>query len=82
MWTIFVFPITYSTCRYLSQERVGGDSKILMIIYYDQHGEVSAVGAEALREGLQKTAEDQDWMKAEWFLHSPPLSQPNIIQIS
>lgn len=59
--------------RFPSQERVGGDSKIPTIMYYDQDGQVRAVGAEAMREGLLETAEDENWTKAEWFkLHLRP----------
>lgn len=54
--------------RFPSQERVGGDSKIPTIMYYDQDGQVRAVGAEAMREGLLETAEDENWTKAEWFV--------------
>lgn len=53
-------------CRFPAQERVGGASKIPTIIYYDQEGEVRAVGAEATSEGVEQTAEDAGWMKAEW----------------
>ena len=51
---------------YPAQEHVGGDSKIPTVIYYDQDGKVCAVGAEALREGIEDEAEDGQWTKAEW----------------
>jgi len=38
--------------RYPSQQQVGGDSKIPTITYYDEKGEVVAVGAEAVREKI------------------------------
>ena len=57
--------------RFPSQERVGGDSKIPTIMYYDQDGKVRAVGAEAMREGLVEIAEDEQWTKAEWFATFP-----------
>ena len=44
-----------------------GDSKIPTIIYYDQKGQVRAVGAEAIREGIEEEAEDGKWFKAEWY---------------
>ncbi|KAG6885090.1 hypothetical protein C0993_005973 [Termitomyces sp. T159_Od127] len=60
---------TYSgiSYRYPAQEQVGGDSKIPTIIYYDRQGNVRAVGAEALREDLEITIEEEGWIKAEWY---------------
>jgi hypothetical protein len=52
--------------RYPAQERVGGDSKIPTIVYYNRSGNVQAVGAEAIREGIVEGAEDEGWSKAEW----------------
>lgn len=49
---------------------MGGDSKIPMIIYYDQGGKVRAVGAEAMRKGLLEMTEDEEWTKAEWYILS------------
>jgi hypothetical protein len=51
---------------YPAQELVGGDSKIPTIIYYDQEGKVRAVGAEAVRAGIEEEAEDGQWTKSEW----------------
>ena len=47
-----------------------GSSKIPTIIYYDQEGKVRAVGAEAIREGIEEEAEDGGWVKAEWYAFS------------
>ncbi|PPQ91259.1 hypothetical protein CVT25_006376 [Psilocybe cyanescens] len=58
--------------RYPAQEHVGGDSKIPTIIYYDRQGNVRAVGAEAMQEGIEDSAEDEGWTKAEWQLHLRP----------
>ncbi|CAA7260296.1 unnamed protein product [Cyclocybe aegerita] len=59
--------------RYPAQEQVGGDSKIPTIIYYDREGKVQAVGAEAVREGIEELVQDEGWVKAEWFkLHMRP----------
>ncbi|RDB20646.1 Heat shock protein 12A [Hypsizygus marmoreus] len=59
--------------RFPAQEKVGGDSKIPTIIYYDQDGKVRAVGAEATQESIKETIEDEGWTKAEWFkLHMRP----------
>jgi len=64
--------------RFPAQEQVGGDSKIPTIIYYDQDGVVQAVGAEALKEGLEDMIEDESWTKAEWFkLHLRPNASSN-----
>lgn len=41
-------------------------SKIPSVLYYDQEGNVIAVGAEALREGIEFEALENDWVKAEW----------------
>jgi hypothetical protein len=61
--------------RFPAQEKVGGDSKIPTIIYYDQSGVVKAVGAEALQESIAEFVEDEGWVKAEWFkLHMRPKS--------
>jgi len=52
--------------RFPYQELVGGDCKIPTIIYYDRQGKVCAIGAQAVREGINEDAEDGDWTKAEW----------------
>jgi len=46
---------------------VGGDSKIPSILYYNQDGELRAVGAEALQESVIEQAEEEGWVKLEWF---------------
>ncbi|KAF8901895.1 hypothetical protein CPB84DRAFT_1846607 [Gymnopilus junonius] len=62
--------------RFPAQEHVGGDSKIPTVIYYDKEGNVRAVGAEAMRDGIEDEAEDGEWTKAEWFkLHLRPKTQ-------
>ncbi|KII95456.1 hypothetical protein PLICRDRAFT_170106 [Plicaturopsis crispa FD-325 SS-3] len=59
--------------RFPAQETVGGDSKIPTVIYYDRNGAVKAVGAEALQESVIELAEDEEWVKVEWFkLHFRP----------
>jgi hypothetical protein len=52
--------------RFPAQEEVDSDSKIPTIIYYDDNGSVCAVGAEAVQEGIDDTAENNGWTKAEW----------------
>ena len=56
---------------YPAQEHVGGHPKIPTVIYYDQDGNVRAIGAEALREGIEEDAEDSEWTKAEWQSVAP-----------
>ena len=53
--------------RYPAHEQVSGASKIPTVIYYDRAGNAVAVGAEALREGVYEMAEEEGWVKAEWF---------------
>ncbi|KAJ2917220.1 hypothetical protein MD484_g3186, partial [Candolleomyces efflorescens] len=59
--------------RFPAHEQITGASKIPTIIYYDAAGKVCAVGAEAMREGIFEQAEDEGWLKTEWFkLHIRP----------
>ena len=53
--------------RFPANEYITGASKIPTIIYYDRAGNVKAVGAEAVKEGIYETAEDEYWVKAEWY---------------
>ncbi|KAF9047849.1 hypothetical protein BJ165DRAFT_1314171, partial [Panaeolus papilionaceus] len=52
--------------RFPAQEYISGASKIPTVIYYDRAGNVHAVGAEAMQEGIYERAEDKQWFKAEW----------------
>ncbi|KAF9025399.1 hypothetical protein BDZ89DRAFT_1182812 [Hymenopellis radicata] len=52
-----------------AQQEVGGSAKIPSIIYYDNEGNVRAVGAEAVDNAFQDEAEDEGYIKAEW--HAP-----------
>jgi hypothetical protein len=54
--------------RFPAHEQISGASKIPTIIYYDKAGNVCAVGAEALTEGIFETAEEEGWIKAEWLV--------------
>ena len=49
---------------------MGGDSKMPSILYYNQDGELRAIGAEALQESVIEQAEE-GWAKLEWFCASP-----------
>lgn len=53
--------------RFPAQEAVGGDSKIPTELYYDAGGNVRAVGAEAIRDGVEELATEEVWEKAEWY---------------
>ena len=62
-----IFGVCWSYgCRYPAQENVSAASKIPTVIYYDLSGKVRAVGAEAVNEGIYETAEEENWVKAEW----------------
>ncbi|PFH47372.1 hypothetical protein AMATHDRAFT_6813 [Amanita thiersii Skay4041] len=64
-------PEIFGVTRFPAQQV--GDSKIPTVVYYDRKGEVRAVGAEAVQEGIDEIAEDEGWVKAEWFkLHLRP----------
>ncbi|TFK63665.1 hypothetical protein BDN72DRAFT_902219 [Pluteus cervinus] len=50
-----------------------GDCKVPSIIWYDIDGKVCAIGAGAVRDGIEEDAEDGEWTKVEWFkLHLRP----------
>jgi len=36
------------------------------VLYYDTEGDVRAVGAETLAEGIFEEAEEGNWFKVEW----------------
>ncbi|TEB26535.1 hypothetical protein FA13DRAFT_1888794 [Coprinellus micaceus] len=62
--------------KFPAHEQISGASKIPTIIYYDKAGNVCAVGAEALTEGIFETAEEEGWIKAEWFkMHIRPKNE-------
>ncbi|KIJ93867.1 hypothetical protein K443DRAFT_134933 [Laccaria amethystina LaAM-08-1] len=65
--------------RFPADELGNGSSKIPTVIYYDRHGKVRAVGAEALRESVQDTAVSEGWIKVEWFkLHLRPFPEESM----
>lgn len=55
--------------RFPAQQKVGGDSKIPSIIYYDREGNVRAVGAEATQEAFLEQAEEEELIRVEWYVH-------------
>ncbi|KAF9478439.1 hypothetical protein BDN70DRAFT_933391 [Pholiota conissans] len=60
-------PEIKSVTRFPAHEQISGASKIPTIIYYDRSGNVKAVGADAMVEGIYEQAVDEQWVKAEWF---------------
>ncbi|KAG2129635.1 hypothetical protein DEU56DRAFT_741267 [Suillus clintonianus] len=60
-------PVIRGVSRYPGQEHIGGDSKVPSILYYDLQGNVRAVGAEALQEYIIEQAENEGWVKLEWW---------------
>ncbi|KAG1788549.1 uncharacterized protein HD556DRAFT_1529904 [Suillus plorans] len=59
--------------RYPAQEHSGGDSKIPSILYYDSNGTARAIGAEARQDHIIESAEEDGWIKVEWWkLHLRP----------
>ncbi|KZT00544.1 uncharacterized protein LAESUDRAFT_688021 [Laetiporus sulphureus 93-53] len=62
--------------RFPGQENNASDSKIPSILYYGKDGNVKAVGAEALLPHIRDEAEDNNWIKVEWFkLHLRPQAE-------
>jgi hypothetical protein len=55
--------------RFPAQEQINGSSKIPTVLYYSTDGKVRAVGAEAMSEGIYEQAEDEGWIKVEWYVH-------------
>jgi hypothetical protein len=60
--------LTLSIERFPGQDHTGTVCKIPTIIYYDKLGKVCATGAEALRDGINIEADENRWVKAEWFI--------------
>ncbi|KAK0222695.1 hypothetical protein EDD85DRAFT_860782 [Armillaria nabsnona] len=62
-----IVPEIKGVTRFPSQEHVGNDAKIPTIMYYDQAGNIRAVGAEALKENVIEQAEEDGWVKYSEF---------------
>ncbi|KAF8833157.1 hypothetical protein BDN67DRAFT_1017878 [Paxillus ammoniavirescens] len=60
-------PKILGVARYPAQEHVGGDNKIPSILYYDQQGVVRAIGAETSQPHIIEQAEDENWIKLQWW---------------
>ncbi|KAK1227388.1 hypothetical protein PQX77_009615 [Marasmius sp. AFHP31] len=59
-------PVIEGVSKFPGQGKVGGDSKIPSIVYYDQDGNVRAVGAEATEDSFLEEAEDEEYIGVEW----------------
>ncbi|KAF5321963.1 hypothetical protein D9619_002083 [Psilocybe cf. subviscida] len=67
--------------KFPAQDLVHGPSKIPSVIYYDKDGAVRAIGAEALCDGMYEKAQEEAWIKVEWFklqFCSSNVASPNI----
>ncbi|KAG6332938.1 hypothetical protein ID866_6154 [Astraeus odoratus] len=72
-------PVICDVTRFPSTEHVGGNSKIPTIIYYDNDGIARAFGGEALQEAIIEKADEEEWVKAEWWkLHLRPKNMSSI----
>ena len=60
--------LTLCVARFPGQDHMGTVCKIPTIIYYDDSGRVRAAGAEALRDEIIVEADENGWVKAEWFI--------------
>ncbi|KAG6334774.1 hypothetical protein ID866_4307, partial [Astraeus odoratus] len=60
-------PKIHGVARYPAQEHVGGDNKIPSILYYDQQLVPRAVGAETLQQHIIEQADEENWVKLEWW---------------
>ncbi|KAK0222699.1 hypothetical protein EDD85DRAFT_860789 [Armillaria nabsnona] len=68
-----IVPEINGVTRFPAQDNSGGNAKIPTILYYDQSGDLMAAGAEALDEGVIRSAEDEGWVKYSRFkLHLRP----------
>ncbi|EPQ55250.1 hypothetical protein GLOTRDRAFT_42483 [Gloeophyllum trabeum ATCC 11539] len=68
-----IVPQILTVTTYPGQTSSGGDSKVPSVLYYDADGVLQAAGQEAenLRESGE--AEDNEWIRVEWFkLHLRP----------
>ncbi|KAI6043467.1 hypothetical protein EDC04DRAFT_3057215 [Pisolithus marmoratus] len=71
-------PVINDVTRFPATDRVGGNSKIPTIVYYDKEGNSRAFGGEALQEAILERAEEEEWVRAEWWkLHLRPRNIPS-----
>ncbi|KAH9912668.1 uncharacterized protein B0H18DRAFT_1088342 [Fomitopsis serialis] len=62
-------PKVLSVTRFPGQEgeNRSRDTKIPSVLYYDENGEVKAIGAEATSDATDSEAEGEQWTRVEWF---------------
>ncbi|TFY59589.1 hypothetical protein EVJ58_g5686 [Rhodofomes roseus] len=62
-------PKVFSVTRFPGQEgeNKARDTKIPSVLYYDNDGELRAVGAEALSDATGFEAEAENWTRVDWF---------------
>ncbi|XP_006460500.1 hypothetical protein AGABI2DRAFT_67456 [Agaricus bisporus var. bisporus H97] len=73
-----VVPKIEHVTKFPGQAKPGADSKIPSIMYYDQKGKVCAIGEEADGDSVEEKAEDNNWIKLEWFkMHYRPRKSSN-----
>lgn len=72
-------PVINDVTRFPATDRVGGNSKIPTIVYYDREGNPRSFGGEALQEATLERAEEEEWVKSEWWkLHLRPRNVPSL----
>ena len=47
---------------------MASSSKIPSVIYYDESGRVKAAGAETELDSVVELAEEEEWLKVQWFV--------------
>ncbi|KLO05433.1 hypothetical protein SCHPADRAFT_911041 [Schizopora paradoxa] len=73
-------PKICNVTRFPGQEHVPGSSRIPTVLSYDRTGKLRAVGAETLLSVNVELAEDEDWVKVEWFkIRMRPASMPSAL---
>jgi hypothetical protein len=65
---MFLFLTSTNRRRFPGQEHNAGSSKIPTVLYYDKCSKVRAVGAETELDHIVEQAEDEEWLKVQWYL--------------
>lgn len=47
--------------------------KIPTVMYYDAEGKMVSAGAETLADEVEKKAEEEGWIKVEWYVKENPV---------
>ena len=59
-------PEIRTVTRFPEQVQSGEGCKIPSVLYYDYNGSLKAIGAGAVREGIEGIAQEEGWVKVEW----------------